>query len=150
MTAVRKSRRSALCLLQPVVTALSDCYSQVTALCPVPSCRHHLPVSFPLSRPLSCYRTVLPTCLSFRKALCFRPPYFAAVFEILLSACGTAACFGFSGSAPAPAPWVLLLLLPGLRCFLNVLLINFWRRHAAVLLSWPRAWSFRVFACACS
>jgi hypothetical protein len=68
---------------------------------------------------------------------------FSAVFEILRSACGTAACFGFSGSAP----WVLLLLA-GLRCFFSVRLIKFWPRHAAVLLSWPRSWSFREFACA--
>jgi hypothetical protein len=34
--------------------------------------------------------------------------------------------------------------------FLGVHLIKLWQLRAVVLLIWPRAWSFPVFACACS
>jgi hypothetical protein len=39
---------------------------------------------------------------------------------------------------------------PDFGVFLGVRLIEFLRRHAAVLLSWPRACSFPVFTSACS
>jgi hypothetical protein len=73
--------------------------------------------SSPLPRPLPSFPFATELfflhVFRFRRHSVFGHRLFSAVFKILSSACGTAACFGFIGSEP----WVLLLLLPGLRCF---------------------------------
>jgi len=79
-----KCREEPVVILQPIVTVFRDCWFQITALCLVPSCRHHLPDIFSLATPSAvislCYRTFLPACLSLWKALSVRPSSFSAFF----------------------------------------------------------------------